>query len=126
MSGLLLAKHEAECETDEEKTALLSDDYFVTAIQDMFGGGYETTSTTMKWAIAFLVNYPAVQVEIQRQLDEVLGERNPSLNVRPNLPLIHATILETLRVGNVAPLAIPRVTLTDMTLCGYRVPKDTI
>ena len=126
ISGLLLAKHEAVCESDEERNTLLSDDHFVTAIEDMFAAGYETTSTTMKWAIAFLVHYPKYQEDIQRQLDEVVGGRNPSLDDRPNLPLIHATIIETLRVGNVIPLALPHFTLTDTTLCGYRVPKGTI
>lgn len=48
------------------------------------------------------------------------------LHDRPSLPLIHATILETLRVGNVVPLAVAHVTLADTTLCGYKVPKDTI
>lgn len=126
ISGLLQAKHEAECASDEERAALLSDDYFVNTIEDMFGAGYETTSTTMKWVITFLVNYPKYQEDIHKQLDDVLGERNPSLHDRSDLPLIHATIMESLRVGNVAPLAVPHVTLTDTTLCGYRVPKDTI
>ena len=125
-SGLLHAKHEAECESNEERAALLSEDYLVNTIEDMFAAGYETTSTTMKWAIAFLVNYPKYQVDIQRQLDEILGDRIPSLNDRPDLPLIQATIIETLRVGNVVPLAIAHVTRTDTTLCGFRVPKDTI
>ena len=126
ISGLLHAKHEAECESDEQREAFLSDDYFVNTIEDMFAAGYETTSTTMKWAIAFLVNYPKYQEDIQSQLDEVVGGRDPGLEDRANLPLIHATIIETLRVGNVAPLAVPHVTLADTTLCGYRVPKDTI
>ena len=126
ISGLLHARHEAECENDEDRAALLSEDYFVNTIEDMFAAGYETTSTTMKWVIAFLVNYPKYQEDVQRQLDEVVGDRNPSLNDRPNLPLIQATIIETLRVGNVVPLALPHVTLTETTMCGYRVPKDTI
>ena len=45
---------------------------------------------------------------------------------RSRLPLIQATFIEALRVGNVGPLAVPHVTLTDTTLYGYRVPKDTI
>ena len=126
ITGLLHARHEAECENDEDRAALLSEDYFINTIEDMFAAGYETTSTTMKWVIAFLVNYPKYQGNVQRQLDEVVGDRNPSLNDRPDLPLIQATIIETLRVGNVVPLAIPHVTLTDTTICGYRVPKDTV
>ena len=126
ISGLLHAKYEAESENDEEKVALLSDDYFVNTILDMFIAGYETTSTTLKWVIAFLVHNPKYQEDIQRQLDEVVGDRYPTLNDRPHLPLIQATITETLRVGNVVPLLFPHVSLQDTTLCGYRVPKDTI
>ena len=126
ISRLLHAKHEADCENNEERAAFLCGDYLVQTIVDLFSGGYETTSTIMKWAIVFLVNYPKCQEDIQLELDEVLGGRNPGLEDRANLPLIHATIVETLRVGNVAPLAIPHFTLTDTTLCGYRVPKDTI
>ncbi|KAJ7331625.1 hypothetical protein OS493_019213 [Desmophyllum pertusum] len=125
ITGLLHAKHETKCESDE-KTSLLSDDYLVNTIEDMFLGGYETTSTTLKWIIAFLVNYPKYQEDIQRQLDDVLGDRSPSLDDRPHLPLIQATIIETLRLGNTVPLAAPHVALTDTTLCGYRVPKGTV
>ena len=126
ISGLLEAEHKAERESNEVQAAFLSDDYFVNTIEDMFAAGYETTSTTMKWAIAFLVNYPKYQEDIQLELDKVLDGRNPGLEDRANLPLINATIMETLRVGNVAPLALPHFTLKDTTLCGYRVPKDTI
>ena len=127
MSALLRAQHdlETECETDEERAALLSEDRFVATIEDMFLAGYETTSTTLRFIIAFLVKYPKYQEDIQRQLDEVVGNRRPSLNDRSNLPLIQATILEALRVGNIIPLAVPHVTIADTTLCGYRVPKST-
>ena len=125
ISGLLHAKQEAESESDGEKVVLLSEDYFVITIEDMFLAGYETTSTTLKWVIPFLIGNPKYQEDIQRQLDEVTGGRNPSLNDRSNMSLIQATIIETLRVGNVVPLAVPHVTLTDTTLCGYRVPKNT-
>ena len=126
ITGLLHAKLEAEGESNEDRTALLTDDYFINTIEDMFGAGYETTSTAMKWVLAFLVNYPKYQEDVQRQLDEVFGDQTPSLENRSRLPLIQATIIEALRVGNVGPLAVPHVTLTDTTLCGYRVPKDTI
>ena len=127
MSALLRAQHdlEAECETDEERAALLSEDRFVVTIEDMFVGGFETTSTALRFIIAFLVKYPNYQEEIHRQLNEVVGNRRPSLNDRPKLPLIQATILEALRVGNIVPLALPHITLADTTLCGYRVPKGT-
>ena len=127
MSALLCAQHdlEAECETDEERAALFSEQRFIGTIEDMFLAGYETTSTALRFTIAFLVKYPKYQEDIQRQLDEVVGQGKPSLNDRPNLPLIQATILEALRMGNVVPLALPHITIVDTTLCGYRVPKGT-
>ena len=64
ISGLLEAKHKATRESNGVQAAFLSDDYFVNTIEDMFVAGYETTSTTMKWAIAFLVNYPKYQEDI--------------------------------------------------------------
>ena len=121
ISGLLYAR-DHRSKNDEERAAFLSEDYLVNIIEDMVAGGYETTSTTMKWAIAFLVNYPKFQEDIQHELDEVLGGRSPSLEDRANLPVIQATIAETLRAGNLAPLLLPHVTLADTTLCGYRVP----
>ena len=126
ISGLLCARNEANMVSDGERCAFLSDDYLLNDIEVMFAAGYETTSTTLKWVIAYLVNHPKYQEDIQRQLDEVLDERSPSLNDRANLPLVQATIIETLRLGNVGPLLLPHVTMTDTTLCGYRVPKDTI
>ena len=107
--------------------SVLSDDYIVNTLEDMFSAGYETTSTTLCWVIAFLVNNPEYQTEIQDKLDEVVGrERMPELDDRPNLPLIQATIMEALRLGNVAETTIPHYTLKDTSLAGYRVPKDTV
>ena len=111
----------------EEKASILSDDYIVNTLEDMFSAGYETTSTTLRWAIAYLVHNPECQTDVQNQLDEEVGrDRMPGLDDRPNLPLVQATIMETLRLGNVAEAAIPHYTLKDTTLAGYRVPKDTV
>ncbi|KAK3706871.1 hypothetical protein QZH41_006463 [Actinostola sp. cb2023] len=58
---------------------------------------------------------------------QVVGrDRMPNLGDRPNLQIIQATIMETLRVGNTSPQTIPHYTLNDTSLSGYRVPKDTI
>ena len=48
-------------------------------------------------------------------MDQVIGDRRRSLaNDRNNLP--QAAILEALRVGNMVPLTVPHVALTDTTL----------
>ena len=97
MSALLRAQldFEAECKTEEEKAELFSEDRFVTTVHDIFAGGYETTSTTLRFVIAFLVTYPKYQEDIQRELDDVLGPKQPRMSDRPNLPLVQAVILES-------------------------------
>ena len=111
----------------EDKESILSDDYLVNSMRDMFAAGFETTSTTLRWAIAYLVHHPEYQTEVQKKLDEVVGkDRMPSLDDLSNLPFVQAIIMETLRLGNVAAIVLPHYTLKDTTLAGYRVPKDTV
>ena len=110
-----------------EKAALLSEDYLLNAMLDMFIGGYETTTSAMRWAILFLVHNPECQKKIQRQMDSVLGRNKmPRLEDKSSLPLVQAAILESLRLGNVADSSIPHYTLRETSLSGYRVPKDTV
>ena len=126
--SLLKERIAAESEVGAvDKASLLSDDYIINTLEDMFSAGYETTSTTLRWAIAYLVHYPKCQREIQSKLDEVVGrDRMPGLEDRPHLPLVQATIMEALRLGNVAESTIPHYTLKETSLAGYRVPKDTV
>ena len=128
VEGLLKERIAAANEVGaEERASILSDDYMINSMGDMFSAGYETTSTTLRWAIAYLVHHPECQRDVQSQLDDVVGrDRMPGLDDRPKLPLVLATIMETLRLGNVAEVAIPHYTLSDTTLAGYRVPKDTV
>ena len=78
----------------------------------------------MRWAIAYIVSYPQHQAAIQKEIDEVIGrDRLPNLSDRTRLPLLQATIMETLRLANVLQAALPHYTVKDTTLCGYRVPK---
>ena len=126
IGGLLKAREETKNESPEHSKFLV-DGNMLGSLEDMFTAGYETTSTTLSWAFAFLLNYPQIQAEIQKQIDEVVGEnRLPQLEDSPNLPLVNAFIRETLRVGNTADATLPHYTLQDTTLCGYRIPKDTM
>ncbi|KAL9970409.1 hypothetical protein ACROYT_G022781 [Oculina patagonica] len=127
MEALLHAQREAIEENKHEKLSMFSEDDLITTIQDMFTAGYETTAHALTFALGYLVQYPKYQLDIQKQLDDVVGRHGmPRLDDRPNLPLIHATIMESLRLGNVVPQALPHRAVQDTSLCGYRVPKNTI
>ena len=54
---------------------------------DLFLAGSETTSTTLTWAVLYMVRYPEVQRRVQEELDEVVGgDRMPSLSDKSSLP----------------------------------------
>ena len=61
---------------------------------DLWIAGQETTTTTLTWGIAFLINYPEVQTKVQAELDGVVGNPEAIVTVahRPSLPYINAVI----------------------------------
>ena len=40
---------------------------------DLFLAGSETTSTTLNWAVLYMVRYPEIQAQVQEELDTVVG-----------------------------------------------------
>ena len=99
----------------------------VRCLCDMFGAGTETSATTIKWALLFMIQNPDIQHRVQKELDqEIGGDRMISLKDRPNLPYTYATLMEIQRVSNVVPLSVPRATTVNTRLGGYDIPKGTV
>ncbi|KAL5007452.1 hypothetical protein ScPMuIL_016258 [Solemya velum] len=64
---------------------------------------------------------------MRAEMDEVIGkDRKPSLKDRTDLPYCEATIMEVLRIANIAPTAVPQYTSQDTTLNGFHIPKSTM
>ena len=106
---------------------LLSDEQIVVAMMDLFGAGFETTSATIYWGLAYLIKYPDIQRQLQEELDHVIGrQRLPMLADITSLPLLQATVYELLRVTSLAPLSVPRSTTTETKFRDFTIPKDTM
>ena len=96
-------------------------------LMDFFMAGSETTSTTLTWAMLYMVRYPQVQKKVQEELDRVVGRnRSPTLQDRSSLPYtevnsfsyisthsikysIQAVIMEVQRCGNIIPTGVQHV-----------------
>ena len=103
---------------DEDKITILT--------ADIFGAGFETVAASLCWALTFLVSNPDIQKDLQDEMDEAIGETSlPSLKDKRNLPLLEATILETLRLRPTLPLALPHCTTEQTSVAGYSLPKGT-
>ncbi|KAK2540519.1 cytochrome P450 2J2 [Columba guinea] len=93
---------------------------------DLFLAGTETTSTTIRWALLFMAMYPEIQARVQAEIDTVIGQaRQPALDDRSNMPYTNAVIHEVQRKGNIAPFILPRLTMKDTVVDGFRIPKGT-
>ncbi|NXE86460.1 CP2J6 protein, partial [Menura novaehollandiae] len=96
-------------------------------ISDLFIAGTETTATTLCWALLYMVIYPDIQEKVQKELDAVVGCPHAfCYEDRKKLPYTNAVIHEIQRYSNILLIALPRLSVKDTELLGYRVPKNTI
>ena len=87
--------------------------------------GFETSATTLTWALDLLSRHPIVWSHLADEVFDVLGYRTPSPGDLPRLRYARAVVEETLRLRP-ALWAIPRMAATDDVVGGYRVPKGDL
>ncbi|CAD6264980.1 unnamed protein product [Miscanthus lutarioriparius] len=92
-------------------------------LMDMVVGGTETTSNTVEWAMAELMQKPELLAKVRQELDEVVGrDAVVEESHLPQLHYLHAVLKETLRLHPALPLMVPHCPSADATVGGYRVP----
>ncbi|KAJ0075352.1 hypothetical protein Patl1_35104 [Pistacia atlantica] len=95
-------------------------------IQDLLGGGTESSMVTLEWAISEILKKPDIFKKATEELDRVVG-RNRLVREKDisNLPFIDAIVKETMRLHPVAPMLVPRVAREDCNVAGYDILKNT-
>ena len=124
--ALLKAYYDAQ-EEDGKISRLLTEDHLLMIINDVFNAGIQSTTATLLWLLAYMVNYPDIQARVHTEIDEVVGrDRKPRLDDRGNLPYLESTVAELLRIATTTPLSIPHQPTRESTLGGNNIPKDTM
>ncbi len=113
---------------NQGESVRLTEDWSVTITSNFFLAGSETTASTLKWAVLFMANYPDIQEKIHQEMDEVFGKEKHQfcLSDREKLPYTNATLSEIQRYSPILPFSVQHVTLEDVEVAGYMVPKDTL
>jgi cytochrome P450 len=104
----------------------LDDNSLLKIMNDLFGAGTETTSTTIYWCVLYMLNNPDVQEKVYQEINDNVGkERLPSIQDRTNLTYLNAVIAETQRLASLVPMSLPHMTSEEVTVRGYTLPKGT-
>ena len=94
-------------------------------IGDLLVAGIDTTAQSMAWLLLALANRPHIQERAHAELSDAVGADGlPGVEHQPDLPYMHAIIMETMRYRTVGPFALPHKATTDCELGGYAIPKD--
>ncbi|KAM8947104.1 cytochrome P450 2F3-like [Pelodytes ibericus] len=93
---------------------------------NLFIAGTETTASTIRWALRFMLAYPDIQKKIHNEIDLVLGsDKCPSMEDRVRLPYTDAVIHEVQRFASIVPNGLPHEALSDIKFKGFLIPKGT-
>ncbi|KAM5583824.1 licodione synthase [Rosa sericea] len=115
-----------EGESSENLEVEFSRNHVKGLITDLFAASIDTTSISMEWALAELMNHPEVLKKARDEIYRVVknGRLVGELDV-PNLPYIQAIIKESLRLHPPLTL-VTRKCVEQCKVGNYVIPKDTM
>ncbi|KAL7247057.1 hypothetical protein ACSBR2_002050 [Camellia fascicularis] len=91
---------------------------------DLFAAGTDTTSNTVEWAMAELLQNPETSKKAKAELEQPIGKgKLVEESDISRLPYLQAIVKETSRIHPPVPFLIPRKVETDVEVCGYIVPQ---
>ncbi|XP_075717051.1 cytochrome P450 2C5-like [Rhinoderma darwinii] len=114
-----------QLENNPDSELYFHNDNLMTLVSNLFVAGMETTSTTLRWGFLLMMKYPEIQKNVQKEIEQVIGLRQPQIEHRKQMPYTDAVIHEIQRFGNIIPAIVPHATTQDMMFRGYFLPKGT-
>ncbi|KAL6599148.1 hypothetical protein ACP70R_046012 [Stipagrostis hirtigluma subsp. patula] len=91
---------------------------------DLFAAGSDTSSSTVEWAMAELLQSPSSMAKACDEIARIIGSRrNVEESEIGQLPYLQAVVKETFRLHPPAPLLLPRQAETTKQIMGYTIPK---
>ncbi|KAJ0980233.1 hypothetical protein J5N97_008488 [Dioscorea zingiberensis] len=111
----------------EKEPEIYSDVAIKGIIVSLFTAGTETSSGTMEWTMALLVNHPEAMKKVKDEIGEHVGRARLVMDSDiSKLRYLNNVIKETLRLFPPGPLLVPHESSEDCTVAGLHVPKGTM
>ena len=125
LSALLLARFESEAPDDTSAGRLLTDEQVRDQLMTLFAAGHETTAVCLTWTWYLLAAHPDIQSRFHAELDEIVGDRPPTLADLPNLTFTDQILAESLRLY--PPIWFwSRMAFQPIELGGYQIPAGAL
>ncbi|XP_070988045.1 cytochrome P450 2M1 isoform X1 [Oncorhynchus clarkii lewisi] len=112
-------------EKDDPNTEFNNDNMVMTA-WSLFAAGTETTSSTLRQSFLMMIKYPHIQESVQKEIDEVIGSRVPTVDDRVKMPYTDAVIHEVQRYMDLSPTSVPHKVMRDTEFYNYHIPEGTM
>jgi cytochrome P450 len=109
---------------DEDTGERMSDRQIRDEVITLFVAGHETTVNAIAWAVYELGKNADIYAKAKAEVQTVIGDRKASFDDVMRMPYLANIINETMRLYPPA-YAIPRISLEDDEILGYRIPKKT-
>ncbi|XP_076449344.1 cytochrome P450 1A1-like [Babylonia areolata] len=123
----ILIRRVKETPEEEKEEAGLTDEHILNTVQELIAAGFDTISSTLQWALLYLITHPHVQERAHAEIRKQVGlRRAPCPEDMAHLPYMEALMLEVMRHSNIFPLALPHSTTRDTVLQGYHIPENTL
>lgn len=118
LSMLLLA-------CDEDDGAVMTDKQIRDEAITLFLAGHETTANALTFTWYLLSQNPEAEQRLHEEIDRVVGDREPSFDMIPDLKFTEAVLAESMRLYPPA-WAIGRLAAEDHEFGGFRVPEKSL
>ncbi len=117
--SMLLASRDDEADHSGMTDTQLRDE-----VLTIFLAGYETVANALAWTWLLLGQNPVEEARFHAELDEVLGDRLPTLDDLPSLRYTEMVFAESMRLYPPA-WAMGRQATKDVEMGPYRLPSGT-
>jgi cytochrome P450 len=110
---------------DEETGASMTDEQLRSQALAFLIAGHETTATALTWTWYLLATHVAIRQQVCDQVEEVLGQRLPTIEDVANLHATRRVIEESMRLY--PPVwTLPRHLVADDEIGGFAIPRGSM
>ncbi|EXC34113.1 Cytochrome P450 76C4 [Morus notabilis] len=96
------------------------------AMEELFSGGTDSSSSTVEWLMAELIRNPKCMKIIREELEREIGSQEMVMECDlPKLKYLECCLKEPLRLPPPAPLPIPHRDAETCQVMNYTVPKNS-